>query len=169
MSHFSRVKVAFQDQAAIVAALQSLLGVTATVHQQPVKIFDYVGRYAPDCDSQITVSQQQLKDVGMYAYGQYCSAPKAAEFRLWNDIGFQLREDGSYEIITDGSQAFHDAFAKEYAKQVVILQAQKLGQKFTVTETADGGYRIEVTIPQTTVKRAGSSTTTTARSRVGNR
>jgi peroxiredoxin family protein len=123
MSHFTQVKTKMTNERAIVAALEEM-GYEVEVHQTAKKL-----------NSRYRAARQQKMKANIIL----------RETAV--DFGLLLTEDGTYEVIGDMMyeriRTIANRLPMNYAKQVIIQQAQALGDEYTVVQTMTG-YTITV-------------------------
>ena len=129
MSHFSRFKTRFVDQASLCAALSDVGYKTVEQHAEPVHLFGYRGDWRAD-KANIVVRRQQI---GIAS----------------NDIGFLRQADGTYEaIISDYDKRRHDdawlqKLAQRYAVHATISSLTAQGYELAETVAdANGNLRL---------------------------
>jgi hypothetical protein len=132
MSHFTRVKTQFKNRACLIKALEDMgYKGKVEVHDKAVNLYGYQG----DKREQVANIILRRKYVGGSS----------------NDIGFVLREDGSYEAIisefdsTKHNKAWVGKLTQRYSLHTVKDQAKKLGYH-VATETVDSNGEIYLTV-----------------------
>jgi Protein of unknown function (DUF1257) len=138
MSHFTTVSLKIQDESALVSALTAL-GFKPEVHQEPTLL---VGWYGED------------KSENKFAQVIVRKAVSGGR----SDIGFVRNEDGTYTALVDdydlrvlayNNNPFNlEKLNREYAIQVAIRQAVKMGANFQRE-----GDRLRIQVPQRATAR----------------
>jgi hypothetical protein len=144
MSHFTQIKTKMTNEQAIVAALKEL-GYTAEVHQKAKKL-----------NSRFAAARRQNMSAHIIVTATAV------------DFGLLRTDDGTYEIIGDMMYRQVSSIANQlpmqYAKQVIIQQAQALGDEYTVTQTMTG---YTITVDKTPQLAIGQSSVTSNQLFVG--
>ncbi|MBW4514537.1 MAG: DUF1257 domain-containing protein [Timaviella obliquedivisa GSE-PSE-MK23-08B] len=112
MSHFSQIKTKMTNERAIVAALEEM-GYKVEVHQTAKKL-----------NSRYSAARRQKMKANIIL----------RETAV--DFGLLKTEDGTYEVIGDMMyfqiQMIAQSLPMHYAKQVIIQQAEELGDEYVV-------------------------------------
>lgn len=133
MSLYCKIETQFKNPEALLCALMETGQWTAEqieVHNEPQSLMGYRGDIRPEKANVII----RRRNVGMSS----------------NDIGFQRKEDGTFEAIISEfdkskyNQSWIDKLKANYAFQAIRLQQEKKGRQVSRTKLPDGKQRVEI-------------------------
>jgi hypothetical protein len=127
MSHFTRVRTRLRDPELLVQALAAVGFRTVETHDTPQTLYGYQGDARPE-RAEVIVRRRHIGSAS-------------------NDIGFRLREDGTFEAIiseydrTRYDQAWLTKLARSYGHAAALRYAQDNGFEVSSDTVEQNGER----------------------------